>query len=631
MKTRLRARITRVDAAAICLFLAVWVYHIWMVRYGHCSADESYFIATAQRFVYGDRPLVDEWCPAQLYCLFLCVPYKIYVALRGSTAGIVLAFRYLFLAFNAVFYWFMYIRLRAQRWLSLAATLLFSIFVPATIFTLSYNTVAVRLLMMVCLILFGEKQKPLPLLIAGVLLSCAVLYEPGFALLYIGFTALVWVRFFRQKKGRRFLDDYAFCLSMRTWKYLTLSVLTCAAVFLSWLFATSGLRSILESVPYILSDPEYDYSAGGSAWGVFFRKLAEAGRMYGLYVWAPALVIIALSAAYACGRFRSRRDAVRKILFCLACAVWILSCIPMARYLFAKLYDVAIPDVFYGSYPAPLFWFGLVCYMLCTKNNKRFFCFWITAVFASLCVDFFSDVSLSLGSPIAYIADLVFFTDLVRELREDARPAKLTLDRVRRRRQDKRLNASVRALQRITCVCFAAWFACSFLYENTAFLEHYIFSKPLFALPYTCTRGPWQSLRCSDEYGGGYDEMLADIDTLKESQPKNLFVCGKEPELYVYAELPFATYFTCPETELPVQVSRNVQYWALHPERLPACIYVPFDRKFVTSAEGDGVFREETYADIRECFDPLCDYSVEEGRGGYILYVSGWHMETTTP
>ncbi len=625
MENRRQLRLSRVDAAAICVFFAVWIYHIWMVRYGHCSADESYFIVTAQRYLCGDRPLVDEWFPGQLCCVFLCLPYRIYVALRGSTVGIVLYFRYLFLAFNAAFSAVMYLRLRAYRWHALLATLLFSLYVPATIFTFGYNTVAPRLLMLVCLILFGEKQRPLSLVIAGVLLSCAVIYEPGFAVLYLAFSVLVWVRAFRQRKGKAFLDDYTACLTVRAWKYLSLSVFVCAAVFCVWLFAKSGVRNILTAVPYILTDPEYDYSSGGKAWGVFFRKLAQAGRMYGAVCWIPALVIAALSAAYACGAFRSRRETARGLLFCFACPVWILGCVPMVRYLFASLYDAAIPDVFYISYPAPMLWFGLVCYLLCEQKNKRLFPFWITALAASLCVDFFSDVSLFFGAPIAYFADLVFFADLTRELRADADPAKKTLDMIRRRKQIKRLAFSVRWLSRAVCVCFAVWFACTFVHENTSYLEHYIFGKPLFALSFRCTQGPWRSLYCTQEYGGVYEQMIADVDALKKTQPKNLFVCGKEPELYLHAELPFSTCFTIPDTEIPAQVERNVQYWKLHPERLPECVYVPFDRKYVSDTD-DSVFREETRGKIRECFDPICDYTAKEGQGGYILYVSQWHL-----
>lgn len=630
MRSRLRCRLTRVDFAAICVFAAVWIYYIWMVRYGHGSADESYFITTAQRFLYGDRPFVDEWFPGQLCCVFLCLPYKLFVAIRGGTAGIFLFMRYLFLAANACFYWIAYVHLREYRWHALIASLLLCIYIPGTIFSCCYYTMAIRLLMAACLLLFREKQTPLSLLTAGVLLSCAVVNQYGFALLYVGYTVLVWVRFHRQKKGNRFLDDYAFCLSVRSWKYLSLSVFVCACVFCGWLLCRSGLRDILTALPYMLTDPEYDYSAQGRAWGVIFRKLKHTASMFGAYCWIPALLIVALSAAYACGAFRGRRDTARKLLFCFACPVWIVSCVPMIRFLLSSVNDVNIPDEFYTVYSAPMLWFGLTCYLLCEHKNKRLFPFWIVGLSASLCVDFLSDVAFSIGSPIACIADLVFFTDLLRELRaENASSKKQTTDMIRRRKQIRRLDFSVRWLSRSVCAGFAVWFAFAFFMENTAFLEHYIFDKPLFVLSHRCEEGPWQHLRCSEEYGTVYDEMIADIDTIKEKKPESLLVCGKQPELYVHAELPFATCFSCPDTDLPVHVSRNVLYWKLHPDRTPACIYVPFDRKYVTSAE-QSVFVSDTLQKTRACFDPICDYTIEQGQSGFILCVTNWHLHAET-
>ena len=159
MNSRLQKRFTRIDAAALLVFAAVWIYYIVIVRYGVCFPDESQFITTAERFVHGDRPLVDDWHLAQLSCLFLCPFYKLYVAVKGSTAGIILFLRYLFTALNAVVYWVTYLHLRKYRWLSLVTTLLFCINVPAGLFAWYYYTASIRLLMLACLLLFAEKRR----------------------------------------------------------------------------------------------------------------------------------------------------------------------------------------------------------------------------------------------------------------------------------------------------------------------------------------------------------------------------------------------------------------------------------------------------------------------------------------
>ena len=620
MRPRLQTRFSRVDLAAALMFAAVWIYYILTARYGFCSADESYYVTVAQRILQGERPLIDEWFLGQLASIFLCLPYKLFVTVRGSTTGIILFMRYLFLAFNAWFYWEMYLRLRAYKWLALIATALFSTYVPFMIFACNYYSAGTRLLMIVCLILWNEKHSPLSLLVAGVLLSCSVLYQPGFTFLYLVFTVLVWVRFIRQKKGKRVLENCTFCTNVRAWTYVTVSVVVCAACFLAFLVARCGVRNILQVIPYLLfTDPEYDFTSGGAAWGVFFVKIAQVVQVYGIVCTIAALLIIVFSIVYACGRFGTHRAFARKILFSLACTVWIFSIVQEFQ-----IESKSTPDSFFSMYSLPLLWLGLVCYLLCEKKNKRVVGFWIAGLTSSLCIDFFSDNALSLGSPIAYIANLVFFTDLVRELREDLFSSQTTQTPKRRKdAKTKRLDFAVRWCTKLTCICFAVWFAAVVFLENPAFPESFSFGTPLFSLPHVCTQGPYRSLHMSRDIGEDYERQLADMDTIKEKQPNALFICGLTPELYLYADLPYSAYssWTWRKTQF---LNRQVCYWLLHPDRLPECVYVPADHTYNNHGSS------ESQLDwIRDAFDPLCEYTAQQGQGGYILYVSQWHLDAS--
>lgn len=624
MNSRLQKRFTRIDAAALLVFAAVWIYYIVIVRYGVCFPDESQFITTAERFVHGDRPLVDDWHLAQLSCLFLCPFYKLYVAVKGSTAGIILFLRYLFTALNAVVYWVTYLHLRKYRWLSLVTTLLFCINVPAGLFAWYYYTASIRLLMVACLLLFAEKKTPLSLMISGVLFALSVVYQPGFALMYFAFTVLVWLRFFRKKKGRAFADGFDFCLDASTWLWFSASIFVCAAALLTFVFIRSGLRNILATLPYMfLTDPEYDYSAGGSAWSVVFRKLSEAVGVYGYACLAAAILVIALSAAYACGRFRSRRSIARKTLFCAACAVWIWSCVPTFRLLSGTL---PFAGIFFKIYPVTLFWLGLACYLLCERKDRRLFCFWIVSLCASLGVDLTSELSIANGAPISYVADLAFFVQLVRELRE-AEPVRKSAgaNSLRARKAARRADASVRWATRLACGCFALWFACTLVRDNTILPMHYLQHTPARSFTAVCESGPCAGIRYPEAYRDAYEKMLADVDAFKRTQPKNLFVYGMAPELYLYAGLPYAAYNSWIWRK-PSYLQRNALYWALHPERQPSCVYIPFFEAYEHPDASD-FSAEDFLAQIRESFDPLCDYTAEKGQGGYILHVSGWHLK----
>lgn len=622
MKTRLQDRFTRVDLAALLAFAAVWIFYAVTVRYSSYFADESAVIAIAARFVHGDRPVVDEWWLMQFSSIFLFLPFKLFVTIQGNTTGIVLCLRYLFLAFNAAFYWYMYIRLRAHRWIGLVATALFGVYVPFGLFSCNYYTIPIRLLMIVCLILFSEKQRRLSLVLAGFLLACSVLYQPVFALLYLAYCVPVWIRFFRQKKSKPFLDDLASCFHMRAWTHVTLGVLLCSVVFFTWLFIRSGFREFFAFLPNMLTDPAFDISEEGNVRGFVFRKLATAARIYSPICWIPALVILVLSILYACGKLSAKRDAVRKILFGTGCVVWIISCIlPFCHGSALHL------ELLFTMYPMPMFWFGFVCYLLGDKQNKRLLFFWVVALLSSLCADFLSNITLSLGSPIAYLADLIFFTDLVRELRAEQSDKKIrSASQLRERKKAKALSSAVQVLTKATCVCFAIWFAFTFSVGNVFLPGPFVLSDPLFSFPVRCEDGPCLGIHYPDGFGNYYSGKLADIDAIKEKSPKNLYICGAAPELYLYADLPYATYSPVTFRSTLNLVKRHVQYWKLHPERLPACVYVPFDKAY--NPDGNNASKtEHIVSDIREVFDPLCDYTSEMGHSGYILYVTQWHLD----
>lgn len=617
MRSRLQNRCTRMDVAALVLFAALWAYFIVMVRYGVSYVDEGFYLATAERFVNGARPLVDEWQVSQLAHLFLCLPYLLFVKVTGGTAGIILFMRYLFLLINAVFYWCMYVRMRPYGWPALAATLLFCAYVPCGIYACNYYTVPLRILMIVCMILLSERHKPWTLFFAGVLLSCAVVAEPGYALLYFGFTVLVFVRFLRQKKGKRFLNGCGDVLRLSVWLPLTCGICLCAVIFVSWLLARSGLRNIIAVLPYLfLTDPEYDYSANGNVRSFFLQKASITVQFFGPVCTALAVLVVVCAVVYACGLIHKRRETAQKLLFGMACAVWIFSC---TRILLQNDRKTISPVSFFMMSPLPLLWFGFVCFLLCEQKNKRVLPFWIVGLCTSLSVDFFSDVSLAVGGPIAYIADAVFFSDLVRELRAASSAKKSGGSKLSRNRQQAKCSELyVRAVAAATCVCFAVWYVGMLGIGNTIFPEHHLVSTPLHGYTEVCEKGPSRSLRYPASYVKLNNDKLADIDTLKKKQPERLYVCGMAPELYLYAGLPCSSSSSWTWRRTPY-VKQQAQYWNVHPELRPDCIYFPFDEPYNTVED-----RTEFLAWMHENFDPLCTYTEEEGLCGYILYVTEW-------
>ena len=616
-KTLRNHRISSVDIAAILAFLALWIYFIIRIRYFFCFPDEFHYPAVAERFVFGDRPLVDEWHLIQLSCIFFVVPYRLYVSVTGGTAGIILFMRVLFLAVNAVFYWFMYLKLRAYKWTALIATLMFSLFIPGGMQSCNYYTMAVRMIMIICLILFSEKQTAVSLSAAGILLACAGIYQPLLFPLYLAYSVLVWVRYILKKRGSRFCSDFDFCLNLRAWKYITASACLCIGVCMVWLIARSGLRNILTVIPNLLfTDPEHDASSFGfENLKKTFGILGTAVNVFGYICVICGLLILVLSIAYSFGVFQKRRGQMKKILLYSSCAVWALSCV-------TPLFYARSPMDYTGWFHVPLLSLGFVCYLLCEHKNKKCFVFWIVGLCVSICVNLIWTTDLSYGFSITYFADLVFFADLVREVYSDrTQPAKKRPVKLRQLKKEKRIRALVRYSSIVICICSALYLIVSAVIVNTVIPGAYYFKATASTGSLLMEKGPARNLYYPNSYGNEYNKKLSDIDSFKQKNPKNIFVFGLSPELYLYAQQPFAG--ACVWTlHTAADLKQHIRYWNMHPDNLPECIYIPVDSLF--NAVNDP---SEFLSWVRDSFDRLCTYSLEEGESGYILYVNGWNPD----
>jgi hypothetical protein len=139
-----------VTLGVLAVFAAVAVigFMAWRLRFGVDLRDEAYYSALPYRFVLGDRPFVDEMNLLQLPALLVYPLVKAYVALEGSSAGIVLFMRVAWIVFAGGLAAGAFAFLRTlMRWpVALVASLFAFVTVPYNIPSLSYDTLGMGLL-----------------------------------------------------------------------------------------------------------------------------------------------------------------------------------------------------------------------------------------------------------------------------------------------------------------------------------------------------------------------------------------------------------------------------------------------------------------------------------------------------
>jgi hypothetical protein len=186
-----------VIVVAITVLLAIGSLLI-RVQFSVSESDEAFYLAMPYRFLLGARPFIDELNPIQ-HTSFLVYPLvKGFVALTGGTAGIILAGRLAYLAFGLCSAAVVAVGATTfVRW-PLAVLIALACFnvIPWNIPNLSYNSLGAGFLVagLFASAIRTSRRPWLPLLLAGVLHSFAVLAYPPLAIPVALFAALLLFR-----------------------------------------------------------------------------------------------------------------------------------------------------------------------------------------------------------------------------------------------------------------------------------------------------------------------------------------------------------------------------------------------------------------------------------------------------
>ena len=137
-------------------------------------------------------------------------------------------------------------------------------------------------------------------------------------------------------------------------------------------------------------------------------------------------------------------------------------------------------------------------------------------------------------------------------------------------------------------------------------------------------RGPLKGVRTTEHVNEVYNDILADLDVIKENTDGPVYVTELFAYCYLYLERPVATYsawYVEEDSEV-----RQTRYWELHPEKRPEYIYVPFYDVFYYLPYQERPGKENWGEEKLSFLKTVCDCDVAEGKAGYIVRVDGWRI-----
>lgn len=682
----------RKDLVALCAFAAVFGFILIRLPYGVGITDEGFYYTVVQRVLRGDRLIADEWQITQLNSLLEIIPYKLSLLFSGGTTeGLILHIRYLFVFSQLLLGLHLWRRLRPYGYPALLFILTISTFGPH--YTFVYYNMALNGAVLICVELFAVPKSPsrLKLIGLGIVAALVVLSELLLTFAYLGYTLQVLLAAIRKKRGKAHERYGVYTPTVRTWLWMTVGIALTAAAFFAYLMTSFGwdVRFLIDSIPNMFTDYEYNYSLFGENSHLLRVPILLVSSS--LYFGFVTFVLAFATFFYAARRRKtgmSKRQ--RKGIFLLSTFLTSLA------YLHALLMCMVRPEgmalmyyVMISGFSLPVMMYCAILLLISERPHPKWFAFLQTAVVLSVIVDITSDACLGYGGVIALLPAAVMLRDMAKQFFEEWRASLLsvrthlsdcgTLRQIRegirlewavfsgkdKKRKASKKNASKgktankKSARRgagekaknsgwfrflctdpvkmaaVSAVSLAAVLSVSFwVTENLTMRTMYPFVERFAAgrsrwenMNRTIDNGPLKGVRTTEENSEIYDRMMRDADVIKESSDGPFYIDSRCPIPYIQANLPVGNYSTWYVEE--DNPERVLYYWRLYPERIPQVIYVPYYEATDYRQVEDSVIQEKLER-LRSFFD--CEE--REGAAGRILYVRSvktleWNGETS--
>lgn len=521
-------KIKKRDVLFVLCLLAVLLISRWKVTKGFGNIDESFFLTVPQRLLQGDGLLVDEWNLAQTFGVLLVPLMALYKAVFPNNEGIILVFRYFYIAVQAAFSIYIYLCLRDRKWSALAV-LPFMIFVPHNIMALSYNSMGVQCLTASLATMNRSKLSGPWMFISGLFFAASVLCCPFLAVLYpVYILAAVGMR---KRTG-----EQLYALSGRAFWAFTGGCALLAVITLAMILQNS-IGDIIAAIPQILNDYRHEPSSLWNNISTYGAAVLDSN-----YTSRFAMAAYALLLVWWAVDMKAFKSVCRDIIFA---ASLLVSGVYLAGF-FRGL-------VFINFYMFPLACTGLFAFVTDKEKDwKLFGLFWLPAMLYTFLIHCGSNQEFYVISSAAAVASV---------------PSILLMGR-RFKSIENVGGILVRGLgiALVLAVCTGLTISRvrdTFWDESVGELDHWI------------GRGANAGVWTTGERHQVYETLYDDTQLIRQQKGKVLYY-SRDTYLYLMDDKEMAAYsaWLAIDYENNSEWQRLLSYYRLNPEKLPDCIYL---------------------------------------------------------
>ena len=534
-------RLTMQHALFAALLVVCTVLNLWKAPKGLGGIDEAFYLATPYRLTFGDALLSEEWHVSQLSAFLLYPLVRFVLLLRGgSTEGIVLLFRYIYVLFQTAAACTLYALYYRRGLISVAASLFFYLFSPLSLMALSYNSMGLMLAgVSFALMATAAPQSPaMRFFLCGILFACAVLCVPYLALGYGLYSLLCFL--FSRFSNQPLPQEVLFSFSGRVWRAFTCGILLCAGCFFLFVFSRCTLQDIVQNIRYIVTDAEHP----------LISPVRRLRQFTDILMWEYPSWFFPCLALFALCVFDRRSPARRMLVFIAAVLVITLR---LAR-LYTPLY------MNYEFILIPLPFLGLIAYFLAQRRDHRtFFLFYLPGLFFTLCLFWGSNQgmhAIAIGSILPGFASLL----LARHYLSEALISQ----------------QSAPWLGRVALICFAGLLFVQLGEQTAVKLTHAHWEDSIPRMDAAVSAGPLKGLQAQRPHVEAHEAQLRDLAIFEGEEPGRFLALSNETWPYLAVRMPVGSFSCWPSGAVVHTLDRWDTYFSLHPQMTPRYVYLPF-------------------------------------------------------
>lgn len=557
-------KLQKSDYWFIIAMFAGLIMHLSCIYGADHFVDETFFPTVPLRLINGDSLVQDEWHLTQFSSLFLYLPVRIWMAVKGSTDGIILYLRYFYLIIHTLTATGIYTYFRKYKIWAVAAALMFYTQVPLRFMSANYHSLFALFLLLftITLLTIYKKDNIFLYLFAGFCYGCCCVCNPLCCLLFLVYLiSCIFQNYIKKRKNTKeksLLEAELKCeilnkyFSGKAILKFSAGLAVAAIICITFFLATGGtISSLFENIPFLLADANHDiFSSPIDALWARFRTTIDVffDISFNMPFLLPALYIALLLDK---NRTKNNHRLVYisiSLILAVFYAIGITICAINSIYAFA----LSLPFIIISS----------VCYILTeNKDKKLFYCIWLPGAIFTIAQYFASALQLSVFWVLAVsnIAGVFFVKNFLEEI--------LTINQSKKAKSKAKKHKSFGTICKIILcigICLQIGFQ-GFTYSLGRTVDITEYTK--------LNKGPYAGFYLEESRYDLNISMMNDLDIIKErsSPDDNVLILSSFTWMYLYIDRPFATYTAW---QARFEYERLVDYYEVNPDKKPKYIYV---------------------------------------------------------